>query len=86
MPPWLVSSASSKTVKKLPEVEFIAPLVHEAWIQRNLSLGIVTRKAVDGEELMAPWTELTEHAKDNDRHCVQTVYGGIEMFSGEDVD
>lgn len=40
--------------------------------------GVTTRKAEDGEELMVPYADLSEKAKELDRGTVRAVYQAIE--------
>lgn len=65
---------------KLPNIELVSLKVHEAWRQFNLNKGITTRKSETGEELMVPYKQLSEVAKDLDRNTVKTVYTAIESI------
>ena len=40
--------------------------------------GVTTRKAENGEELMVPYADLSEAAKDLDRNTVRAVYLAIK--------
>lgn len=62
----------------LPDIEIVANLVHEAWMKSKLAQGYTSRKSEKGEELMVPYNQLSEAAKDLDRVMVQTVYAAIE--------
>lgn len=65
---------------KLPDVEITASKVHEAWIESKLKAGINSRKLETGEELMVPYEQLSEQAKDLDRTTVITVYNAINTL------
>jgi hypothetical protein len=39
---------------KLPDIETVAALAHEAWMASERKQGVASRKAEDGEELMVP--------------------------------
>lgn len=62
----------------LPDIEVVSAKVHEAWMDSKRAQGVTTRKAEDGEELMVPYDELTEKAKQLDRGTVQAVYTAIQ--------
>ena len=62
----------------LPDIEIVANLVHEAWMKSKLAQGITSRRNESGEELMVPYTQLSEKSKDLDRVMVRTVYVAIE--------
>ena len=64
----------------LPNIEAVAEKVHESWIEQKLSQGITTRLASDGEELMVPYNELSETARDLDRTTVKAVYDAIDTL------
>ena len=61
----------------LPDVEEVSAQVHAAWIDAKRMQGVTSRKSEDGEELMVPYAQLTERAKDLDRQLVRTVYAAI---------
>jgi hypothetical protein len=63
---------------ELPDVEIVASEVHCQWVESKLKMGIVSRKAEDGEELMVPFEQLSEKAKELDRSTVRVVYAAIE--------
>jgi len=66
----------------LPNIELVSSKVHENWMETKLSQGITSRKSETGEELMVPYEELSEPAKDLDRNTVKTVYNAIlELMS-----
>ena len=63
---------------KLPDIEAVSAKVHEAWMQQKRASGVTTRKSESGEELMVPYEQLSEQAKDLDRETVRTVYAAIQ--------
>lgn len=68
---------------KLPDIEKVAAEVHQAWMESKKALGIDSRKAEDGEELMLPYEQLSEKAKDLDRNTVKAVYEAITRLQSE---
>lgn len=67
----------------LPNIETVSAKVHEAWMDSKRAQGVTTRKAEDGEELMAPYESLSEKAKELDRGTVKAVYAAIEAAGNE---
>ena len=63
---------------KLPDIEIVSAKVHEDWMKTKRSQGVTTRKSETGEELMVPYDQLSEPAKDLDRNTVKTIYAAIE--------
>ncbi len=63
----------------LPDIETVSARVHAAWIESKLAAGVTTRKSESGEELMVPYGQLSEAAKELDRGTVRAVYVAIEM-------
>ena len=63
-------------------MELVSAQVHNAWMQSKKDQGIDSRKAEDGEELMVPYNQLTEKAKDLDRNTVKAVYKAIRELQG----
>lgn len=61
----------------LPDMEKVAAEVHQTWMDTKKAAGIVSRKSEDGEELMVPFDQLSEKAKDLDRNTVKAVYAAI---------
>ena len=61
-------------------IEAISAKVHEAWMYSKLEKGITTRKSESGEELMVPYNQLSESAKDLDRGSVRAVVEAIESL------
>jgi hypothetical protein len=62
----------------LPDIEIVSAKVHEAWMDSKLKSGVTTRKLETGEELMVPYGELSDAAKELDRGTVRAVYAAIE--------
>lgn len=71
---------STMTHPNLPDIEAVSDAVHAAWMASKHAQGVYTRKAEDGEELMAPYAELSEKAKDLDRNTVKAVYAAFETI------
>ena len=67
----------------LPDVEEVSAKVHEAWMAAKRRAGVTTRKSESGEELMAPYEQLSEEAKDLDRSTVRAVYDAIRSLKKE---
>ena len=67
----------------LPDVEEVAAKVHEAWMDAKRRAGVSTRKSETGEELMVPYEQLSEEAKDLDRSSVRAVYEAIQALRKE---
>jgi hypothetical protein len=65
----------------LPDIEVVSAKVHEAWIESKLAQGVTTRKSETGEELMVPYEELSEPAKELDRGTVRAVFAAIQAAS-----
>lgn len=59
------------------DFEAISEAIHDVWIRTKLSQGITSRKSEDGEELIVPYTKLSEAAKDLDRGSVRAVFDAI---------
>lgn len=71
---------------KLPDIETVAEKVHEAWMQSKQKQGVTSRKSESGEELMVPYSELSEQAKELDRDSVRAVYVAIEQLADQQPD
>lgn len=69
------------TSLQLPPIELVAARVHEEWIKNKNRAGITSRKLETGEELMVPYDQLSEAAKDLDRGTVKAVYEAIKNAS-----
>jgi len=67
----------------LPDIELVSSKVHEAWMESKIKAGVTSRKLESGEELMVPYDELSEQAKDLDRMTVITVYNAINELHKE---
>lgn len=67
---------------KLPNIEKVAEQVHIAWMQSKIAQGFHIRKSEDGDELMIPYQQLSEKAKDLDRNTVKAVYNAIRNMQG----
>ena len=68
----------------LPDVEEVAAKVHEAWMDAKRRAGVTTRKSESGEELMVPYEQLSEEAKELDRSSVRAVYDAIRAASASE--
>ena len=67
----------------LPDVEVVAAKVHEAWIESKRAQGFTSRRSETGEELMVPYGQLSEPAKELDRATVRAIYGAIRAAAAE---
>ena len=67
-------------IMNLPNVELVAARVHAAWMETKLAAGVTSRKSESGEELMVPYEQLTEEAKELDRASVKAVYQAIRSL------
>ena len=66
----------------LPDVETVSAKVHESWMESKRAQGVTSRLSESGEELMVPYAELSEAAKDLDRNTVKAVYQAITGVAG----
>jgi hypothetical protein len=64
----------------LPDIEAVAAKVHEAWMGAKRARGVSSRRSETGEELMVPYEQLSEEAKDLDRSSVRAVYAAIKAL------
>ena len=62
---------------ELPDIEVVSAKVHEAWMESKKAQGVTSRKSETGEELMVPYEQLSEAAKELDRGSVRAVYEAI---------
>jgi hypothetical protein len=62
---------------QLPDIEVVSAKVHEAWMETKRAQGVTSRKSETGEEMMVPYEQLSEPAKELDRGTVRTVYEAI---------
>ncbi|QYN17548.1 hypothetical protein [Amycolatopsis sp. DSM 110486] len=58
-------------------VELASSRVHERWMETKRSQGIASRFSETGEELMVPYGQLSEAAKDLDRNSVRATVEAI---------
>ena len=66
---------------KLPDIELVSAKVHEAWMKQKALAGVTSRKLdTSGEELLVPYEQLSEQAKELDRATVRAVYTAIESL------
>lgn len=66
---------------ELPDLETVSNEVHAAWMESKRSQGVESRCSEKGEELMVPYQQLSEEAKELDRCTVRAVYAAIERAS-----
>lgn len=66
----------------LPDIESVAAEVHAAWMESKRAQGIASRRSESGEELMVPYDQLSDAAKELDRATVRAVYAAIGRLSG----
>ena len=66
----------------LPDIELVCADVHAAWMASKRAQGITSRTSETGEELMVPYEQLSEAAKELDRGTVRAVYAAIERLRG----
>lgn len=59
-------------------IEVVSAKVHEAWMATKRSQNVTTRKSEKGEELMVPYSDLSEAAKDLDRGSVRATLKAVE--------
>ena len=64
-------------MSELPDIEVVSAKVHEAWMESKRAQGVTSRKSETGEELMVPYEQLSESAKELDRATVRAVYDAI---------
>jgi hypothetical protein len=65
----------------LPDIETVSAKVHEAWMGSKRKVGVISRKLETGEELMVPYDQLSDPAKELDRGTVRAVYEAISSLS-----
>lgn len=61
-------------------IEEVSAAVHQNWIESKLAAGVTTRKLESGEELMVPYADLSEQAKDLDRGTVKTTISALQAL------
>jgi hypothetical protein len=62
---------------QLPDTEKVSELVHADWVEKKLAEGVASRMSTWGEELVRPYKELSDKAKQLDRDTVKIVYKAI---------
>ena len=67
----------------LPDIELVSAKVHEAWMESKRAQGVTSRKSEAGEELMVPYEQLSDSAKELDRATVRAVYEAIGEAAAE---
>jgi hypothetical protein len=67
----------------LPDIEIVSAKVHEAWMEAKRKQGVHSRKSESGEELMVPYAQLSEAAKELDRGTVRAVFRALEDLEKE---
>jgi hypothetical protein len=65
----------------LPDIEKVSERVHADWVQKKRADGVESRQSTWGEELIRPYTELSDRAKQLDRDTVEVVYGAIRELT-----
>jgi hypothetical protein len=68
---------------QLPDIEVVSAKVHEAWMESKRAQGVTSRQSETGEELMVPYEQLSEPAKELDRATVRAVYEAIRAATGK---
>ncbi len=63
--------------RPLPDIELVSAKVHEAWMAGKRNAGVHSRLSELGEELMVPYDQLSQAAKELDRGTVRAVYAAI---------
>src|SRR4051812_14243315 len=75
------NEARAEIAERLPPVEDVAAKVHEAWLHAKKVGGTATRRSESGEELMVPYDQLSDAAKELDRTPVRAVYDAIAALA-----
>jgi hypothetical protein len=63
--------------------EILSEAAHDAWMESKHAQGITSRASEWGEELMAPYSALSERAKDLDRGTVRGVLNAVKRAGFE---
>ncbi len=66
-----------------PDVELISARVHEQWMESKRAQGVHSRKSESGEELMVPYDQLSEAAKELDRGALRAVLSAMAAGSAQ---
>jgi len=61
-------------------IELVSDRVHANWMEAKQAAGVTTRKLESGEELMVPYAELSEQAKELDRGTVRTTINALRTL------
>lgn len=61
-------------------IEAVSAQVHEDWMGAKRLAGVTSRKSESGEELMVPYAQLSEAAKDLDRGTVRSVLNTLPIL------
>jgi hypothetical protein len=64
------------------DIEAISEAVHDAWMENKRRGGVLSRKSESGEELMVPYAQLSDAAKELDRGSVRAVIAAIQKVEG----
>jgi len=62
----------------MTHLEALSEAVHEGWMESKRRQGVASRRSESGEELMVPYAQLSEAAKDLDRQAARSVLDAIE--------
>lgn len=57
-----------------------AEVIHFSWMRRLQTAGVTSRPSYWGEELMVPWSQLSERAKQHNIEGVEDHDAAIELF------
>lgn len=77
----LQSERDAAKATELPDIEIVSAKVHEAWLEQKRDTGVISRCSETGEELMVPYEQLSESAKNLDRRSVEAVYEAIRALA-----
>lgn len=72
---------TSKTVKVRRITDETAREIHEFWRKSLRRQGVKSRSSHWNEELLVPWEQLSERAKDLNRHMVKAVLKAIARLA-----
>jgi hypothetical protein len=61
-------------------VEQLAEQVHAAWMDSKRQRGVASRQSESGEELMVPYAQLSEEAKELDRVTVRSALQALDTL------
>lgn len=79
--PW-TPVLEQKSAGNPAELERVAEAVHDRWVATRRAQGCTSRRSETGEELMVPYGDLSEAAKDLDRNSVRAVLEALEEVDG----